>query len=190
MTREQTIVLGFLAAAFVAGWVVHALTGRGERRSETRRPETPAPPPSTPADDGRLRQAIDESHEHLDAAVRSYVTAIAASLDELERRPEQRAASAAEAPPELGEQIGAALSDDAANDSMLSVVRADRDLSDREMDLTDWGFAYGVAWVRAREREPDRPGDAIAHTALRPADPVFRAYTAEATSEHQRDNGR
>jgi hypothetical protein len=63
---------------------------------------------------------------------------------------------------------------------MLSAVRDDHQttLSDRELDLTDWGFAYGVAWTRARERDPSLPEEAIAREALQAAEAVFRDYTA------------
>ena len=63
---------------------------------------------------------------------------------------------------------------------MLSVVRADQDaaLSELELDLADWGFTYGVAWARAREREPTGPDDAVAAEALEAAERVFREYTA------------
>ena len=87
--------------------------------------------------------------------------------------------AAAEIPP-LAEEVGQALRSDAANDGMLSVVRADQDaaLSELELDLADWGFTYGVAWARAREREPAGPDDAVAAEALEAAERVFRAYTA------------
>ena len=67
----------------------------------------------------------------------------------------------------------------AANEGMLSVVRAERDasLSELELDLADWGFTYGVAWARARERAPGGPDDAVAQEALDAAEQVFRAYT-------------
>ena len=76
--------------------------------------------------------------------------------------------------------MGQALRSDTANDGMLSVVRADQDaaLSELELDLADWGFTYGVAWARAREREPAGPDDAVAAEALEAAERVFRAYTA------------
>jgi hypothetical protein len=180
MTREQTIVLGFLAAAFVAGWVVHALTGRRDGR-----PAEPAGAPAPP-DDARLRRAIEASRQQLDVAVRSYLTAIAASLGDGEpARPEPgdlpTEAAATEAG-DLADDVSAALSDDEANRSMLSAVGADSGtrLSERELDLADWGFAYGVAWARAREREPAEGREAVAQAALRAADPVFRAYAAEA----------
>ena len=67
---------------------------------------------------------------------------------------------------------------DAANEGMFSVVRAKRaaSLSELELDLADWGFAYGVAWARARERASGAPDDDVAQQALDAAEQVFRAY--------------
>ena len=61
----------------------------------------------------------------------------------------------------LADEVGQALRSDAANEGMMSVVRAERDdsLSELELDLADWGFTYGVAWARARERAPGGPDD-------------------------------
>jgi hypothetical protein len=193
VTKEQTIVLGFLVAAFVAGWVVHALTGRRDREPAA------AAPPSVP--DGRLHRAIEDSRQELDVAVRSYLTAIAASLGAPATARVEPGDGAEATPAGLADEVGAALEDDAANQSMLSVVESDHGarLNERELDLTDWGFAYGVAWARARERDPAEPGDAIAREALEAADTVFRAYAAEADWEHpaggsereqERGNGR
>jgi hypothetical protein len=193
VTKEQTIVLGFLVAAFVAGWVVHALTGVRDRNAAA--PDAPLVP------DGRVDQAIEESGHALDVAVRSYLTAIAGSLRAPRTAKAEPGAGDGGRPTALADEVSAALEDDAANLSMLSVVEGDRGapLGERELDLTDWGFAYGVAWARAREREPAKRGDAIAREALQAADTVFRAYTAEATWKHpegssggeqERGNGR
>jgi hypothetical protein len=133
VTREQIIVLGFIAAAFVVGWALRALLGWWERER----------------------------------------TAAQAEL-----------ARIAEPPPAdtpLTDEVGDALGRDAANDSMLSVVPTNGEppLTEVELDLTDWGFTYGVAWARARERSPDADDDAIAAEALRAAEDVFRAYTGD-----------
>jgi hypothetical protein len=58
-------------------------------------------------------------------------------------------------------------------------VRAERgaSLSELELDLADWGFTYGVAWARARERASGGPDDDVAQQALDAAEQVFRAYT-------------
>ena len=134
MTNEQIIVIGFIVAAFLAGWIASLVVRRRARATDV-----PLP----------LRHNVEA------------VTA------------------AAEAPP-LAEEVGQALRSDTANDGMLSVVRADQDaaLSELELDLADWGFTYGVAWARAREREPAGPDDAVAAEALEAAERVFRAYTA------------
>ena len=165
MTKEQIIVLGVIAAAFVAGWIVHALTGRAER-------VRPAPDePTAPAVDERLEHAVELSRLELDRAVRTYVASLLLS-DEGPQKPP---------PPDvLTRDVSSALRDDTANDCMLSVVRDGHEttLSDRELDLTDWGFAYGVAWARVRERDPSLPEEAIAREALQAAEAVFRDYTA------------
>ena len=131
MTREQLIVLGFIAAAFVAGWLTSALVGMVAQAAAIRTRRTPD---SGPQMNGRLP---------------------------------------------LAEEVGDALRNDAANDSMLSVLRADRDpaLSELELDLADWGFTYGVAWARVRERQGGEGDDAVAGEALDAARRVFHAYT-------------
>jgi hypothetical protein len=113
------IVFGFVAAAFLAGWIASFVTRRRARSS----------------------------------------------------RPDEA--------PSIAEEVEQALRSDAANEGMLSVVRAERDasLSELELDLADWGFTYGVAWARARERAPGGPDDDIVQEALEAAEQVFRAYT-------------
>ena len=131
-------MLGFIVAAFLAGWIASLATRRRARQA------APAPPP---------RHTVE---------------------------PVTYAAAAAEGP-RLAEEVGEALRSDAANDGMLSVVRADGDpgLSALELDLADWGFTYGVAWARARERAPAGPDEAVAREALDAAERVFRAYTGD-----------
>jgi hypothetical protein len=116
------IVFGFVAAAFLAGWIASAVIRRRAGSGEDARPGKVAP---------------------------------------------------------LADEVGQALRSDAANERMLSVVRAERQasLSELELDLADWGFTYGVAWTRARERAPGEPDDVAQH-ALDVAEQVFRAYTA------------
>jgi hypothetical protein len=135
VTKEQLIVVGFIAAAFLAGWLASVVARRRDGGTSV---ETPLPA-------HRL--------EPVSAAAR------------------------AETSP-LAEEVGDALRSDAANEGMLSVVRADREgLTEMELDLADWGFTYGVAWARARERTPAEPDDAVAAEALEAAQRVFRAYT-------------
>ena len=73
-----------------------------------------------------------------------------------------------------------------ARDARLAVHRSDgsadgrreQSLSERELDVADWGFAYGVAWARARERGPAERADEVAREALRAAQAVFSSYAA------------
>jgi hypothetical protein len=98
-------------------------------------------------------------------------------------------AAARAATPPLVEEVGAALRSDAANEGMMSVVRGEEGgaLSALELDLADWGFTYGVAWARARERAPAGADDTVAQEALEAAERVFRAYTDgdDWTSRHR-----
>jgi hypothetical protein len=149
MTTEQIIVIGFIVAAFLAGWIASLVTRRRARAAD----EEPSP--------------------------RYSVEAVTAPARAEPGRGRAQSPATAEIPP-LAEEVGQALRSDAAIDGMLSVVRADQDaaLSELELDLADWGFTYGVAWARAREREPAGPDDAVAAEALEAAERVFRAYTA------------
>lgn len=146
MTREQIIVIGFIVAAFLAGWIASLLIRRRARLAD----EDAWQPPRYSVEAGTAPPAAGAP-----------------------------GTGPVESPP-LAEEVGQALRSDAANDGMLSVVRADQDaaLSALELDLADWGFTYGVAWARAREREPAGPDDAVAAEALEAAERVFRAYTA------------
>ena len=113
------IVFGFVAAAFLAGWIASFVTRRRARSSR-----------------------------------------------------KDKAAS-------IADEVEQALRSDAANEGMLSVVRAEREasLSERELDLADWGFTYGVAWAQARERAPGESDDEVVQEALEAAEQVFRVYT-------------
>jgi hypothetical protein len=72
------------------------------------------------------------------------------------------------------------LQDDAAHDGMLSPVSDDEEgvarLSDLELDLSDWGFTYGVAWAVARAQDPHEADASVAQRALAAAQEVFRMY--------------
>jgi hypothetical protein len=183
LTEEQIIVLGFLAAAFVAGWLARTLIARRDR------PDAAGPGSAVAVSEEDLRQAVEATRRELDRAVRSHVAAVALSVRAREGAPPELPE-----PPEpdpLAEEVSAALQDDAANETMLSVMDVGRDqaLSERELDLTDWGFAYGVAWARARERVPSGPQETVAREALRVADSVFRAYAADARWAEGRPEG-
>src|SRR5688572_27980180 len=116
------IVFGFVAAAFVAGWIASSVTRRRAGSREAARPDEVAP---------------------------------------------------------LADEVEQALRSDAANEGMLSVVRAEGEasLSELELDLADWGFTYGVAWARAREQASGGAENDVAQQALDAAEQVFRAYT-------------
>jgi hypothetical protein len=164
VTTEQTIVLGVLAAAFVAGWGVRALIGR---QDDDRKAE-PVPVQSPALDD--LVRTLEQSREQLDRAIRSYISALTSSIAVPEATAERRP---------LADEVTAALKDDVANEAMIGGVEGNG-LSERELDLTDWGFAYGVAWARVRDRRPGDPGEAVARDARRAAESVFRDYAADA----------
>jgi hypothetical protein len=161
VTREQIIVLGFIAAAFLAGWVARALIGLAARRRADRHALL----------DERLEGSFDERRRELDRALQAYHGTVARALGGRD------AVDADEAGPAT--DVGEALRSDAANQAMQAGISPDRDaeLTDLELDLTDWGFAYGVAWAAARERDPDAPEEVIAREALGVAETVFRDYT-------------
>jgi uncharacterized BrkB/YihY/UPF0761 family membrane protein len=73
-----------------------------------------------------------------------------------------------------------ALQDDAAHDSLLSPVSDNAEgeprLSALELDLSDWGFTYGVAWAVARAQDPHEPDASVAQRALAAAQEVFKTY--------------
>ena len=167
MTTEQIIVLGVLAAAFVAGWGVRALIARLDRDGSGGRDR------ETTIDEG-LDRAVEESRRELEGAIRSYLSTVAVSLG---ARYTRNASGGG-----LADEVSAALQDDAANEAMSSIVGGEggETPTERDLDLVDWGFAYGVAWARARERAPSAPADVVAREALRVAEAVYRAYAAEA----------
>jgi hypothetical protein len=177
VTKEQLIVIGFLAAAFVTGWLARALIARGDRGPVGRQS-------AAVLSDEDLERAVEATRKELDRAVRSHVAAVALSLRARDGEKAQPGAPAPEVharPDALAGEVSAALQDDAANESMLSGMNGRAGaLTEQELDLADWGFAYGVAWARARERHPGDPGKAIAREALHVAEVVFRAYAAEA----------
>jgi hypothetical protein len=230
VTKEQLIILGFVAAAFVAGWVVHAVTGRGDGdREQTDASEVERRLGELQGAKYEIDEAIDSYHDRFVALVRGEAAgaaepspqwrhADAAEADGEAEAPVRMGPHAAEADRDAGEQaegeppaapieprpepltsgarkaksfgpqpnlrpladeVRAELDRDAANESMLSVLRdADRRrIGELDLDLTDWGFTYGVAWRRARERWPKGDEDQIAREALEAATIVFEEYT-------------
>ena len=71
----------------------------------------------------------------------------------------------------------AALRNSTAQGRMMSVLgaRAGR-LSDREVEMMDWGFAFGVAWAVAREQDPAAPEELVSLRALDVTQAVYDAY--------------
>jgi hypothetical protein len=75
----------------------------------------------------------------------------------------------------------AALRNATAQGRMLSILGARATgLSDREVDLMDWGFAFGVAWAVARDQDPGAPDELVSMRALSVTQAVFEAYRGRA----------
>jgi hypothetical protein len=71
----------------------------------------------------------------------------------------------------------AALRNVTAQGRMMSVLGAQAmGMTDREIDLMDWGFAFGVAWAVARGQDPDAPEDVVSERALHATQAVYEAY--------------
>ena len=189
MTTEQLIILGFLAAAFIAGWLARALIGRG---TGPRRPSRAAPgrlmseaaneaangvgEAPTPVLDERLAGAIEATRRELDRAIQSHVAAVALSLAVRETGPG--------ASRRLADEVSAALQDDVANESMLSVMDSEQRRGAERARARPHGLGLRVRGrlgpgprARARSRRAKR---SPARPAQLAADPVFRAYAAEA----------
>lgn len=83
MTNEQIIVLALFAAAFLAGWVTHALTAAASRRLRAPAPivRIGAAEAADAAFDVRFKAAVDESRRELERAIRAYHTTVTLSLD-------------------------------------------------------------------------------------------------------------
>jgi hypothetical protein len=81
VTSEQAIILAVIAAAFVGGWIVHALTGGPAEHGAD--PAEPEPLLLEAEVNGRangevvLADAVDHSREALDRAVTDYHAAVA-----------------------------------------------------------------------------------------------------------------
>ena len=100
--------------------------------------------------------------------------------------PDLRVSDATHAEPErsaFADQVdlvvapSAALRNSTAQGRMMSVLgpRA-AELSDREVDMMDWGFAFGVAWAVAREQDPAAPEELVSLRALDVTQAVYDAY--------------
>jgi hypothetical protein len=71
----------------------------------------------------------------------------------------------------------AALRNVTAQGRMMSVLGAQAvGMTDREIDLMDWGFAFGVAWAVARGQDPAAPEEVVSERALHATQAVYEAY--------------
>lgn len=71
----------------------------------------------------------------------------------------------------------AALRNATAQGRMMSVLGARAGgLSDREIEMMDWGFAFGVAWAVARGQDPAAPEELVSMRALDATQAVYDAY--------------
>jgi hypothetical protein len=71
----------------------------------------------------------------------------------------------------------AALRNPTAQGRMMSVLGARAAvLSDREIEMMDWGFAFGVAWAVARGQDPAAPEELVSMRALDVTQAVYDAY--------------
>ena len=99
-------------------------------------------------------------------------------------RPAVDVPAAAPAPPsEIGERVdlvvvpSAALRNSNAQGRMLSALGAQaRALAEHEIDMMDWGFAYGVAWAVARSQDPVALDEVVSERALQATQAVYEAY--------------
>jgi len=71
----------------------------------------------------------------------------------------------------------AALRNTAAQGRMMSVLGPRAvGLSEREIDLMDWGFAFGVAWAVARHQDQAATEEVVSRRALHATEAVYEAY--------------
>jgi uncharacterized BrkB/YihY/UPF0761 family membrane protein len=76
----------------------------------------------------------------------------------------------------------AALRNVTAQGRMMSILGPQaHGMSDREVDMMDWGFAYGVAWAVARGQDQDAPEEVVSERALHATQAVFQAYRGSFT---------
>jgi len=103
--------------------------------------------------------------------------------------PHRRSAAGAPAVPpappssEIGERVdlvvvpSAALRNSNAQGRMLSALGTQAGgLADHEVDMMDWGFAYGVAWAVARSQDPAAREEVVSERALQATEAVYEAY--------------
>ena len=90
--------------------------------------------------------------------------------------------------PAIGERVdlvvvpSAALRNSDAQGRMMSALgpRAGG-LAEHEIDMMDWGFAYGVAWAVARSQDPAAREEVVSERALQATQAVYEAYRGSPT---------
>ena len=100
---------------------------------------------------------------------------------------------AAAAPsPDIGERVdlvvvpSAALRNSNAQGRMMSALGARAGaLAEHEIDMMDWGFAYGVAWAVARSQDPGAREEVVSERALQATQAVYEAYRGSPTPAAQ-----
>jgi hypothetical protein len=91
-------------------------------------------------------------------------------------------------PPAIGERVdlvvvpSAALRNSNAQGRMMSALGARAGgLAEHEIDMMDWGFAYGVAWAVARSQDPAAREEVVSERALQATQAVYEAYRGSPT---------
>jgi hypothetical protein len=82
---------------------------------------------------------------------------------------------------QLAQQVLQALADSSAQPLAEVQDRAprERDFSELEASLADWGFGYGVAWALVRAADPLMSSQAVADLARRGTALAWRMYSEE-----------
>ena len=66
-------------------------------------------------------------------------------------------------------------------------------MSERETDMMDWGFAFGVAWAVVHGQDPAAPEEVLSARALNATQAVYHAYRGSevpaASVPHAHANG-
>jgi hypothetical protein len=93
---------------------------------------------------------------------------------------------------QLAQQVLQALADSSAQP--LAEVRdrapEDREFSELEASLADWGYGYGVAWALVRAADPLMSSQAVADLARRGTALAWRMYSEESWARLLEDGRR
>ena len=93
---------------------------------------------------------------------------------------------------QLAQQVLQALADSSAQPlaEVQDRAPADRDFSELEASLADWGFGYGVAWALVRAADPMMSSQAVADLARRGTALAWRMYSEESWARLLEDGPR